>query len=264
MAGKAIFGSAQPHSRAGFSHPASKQMLAPKRKSNKPNNGIASLAFASKPTTTVVVTVKTVQKPRVPPTPVKVAAATTTSSAASTSSTSSPVPSKPVKPTQKRKRTDTPEVKTEAPAKSKVRKVDRDVSGSPAPRLARPHRAVPPFGTLEKPIARPCVSTLDGNVPHITSEDIVMRINLEANSGKKGKVGYKACSYLVNYIQNPFSTLMRVLYTSQTSEIPTMRMTKPLNLATPLQLLNWSTLITELRKGNFDDFRSIAVMLIRS
>ncbi|KAF8323119.1 hypothetical protein DL93DRAFT_628364 [Clavulina sp. PMI_390] len=168
------------------------------------------------------VSVKTVVKPRpAPPAPTPIITTThapRTSSPLSVPSKSIPRPpssassSRPSTPTPqspaKRKRAP-PEDRDELDTVKKPRRsvprdsVDRASSSSPAPsrgpRSSTPRSVVVPFGSVDKAIPRPLVvSQQDGNVVHVSSEDVITRMMADVSSGKKNKTSYVACKFLLH------------------------------------------------------------------
>jgi len=101
----------------------------------------------------------------------------------------------------KRKRASSREVNGLNGVKKPRRSKDLDRVASPGPsrsaRSSLSRSLGQGFGTLEKPVPRPWVVTNeDGNVPHVTSEEVTVRFLSEAAAGKKGKKGYRACEFI--------------------------------------------------------------------
>ena len=141
------------------------------------------------PTTKIVV--RSVVKPR-PPTQSLNAPRTSSPLSGPSSQPSSKTPPSKRKRARSREGDELDEIKK--PRRSK----DLHRLASPAPsRSARSSLSRTlghGFGTLEKPIPRPQVVTNEGgSVPHVTSEEVVLRFLREAAAGKKGKKNYRAC-----------------------------------------------------------------------
>lgn len=160
-------------------------------------------AFA--PSTKILV--RSVVKPKpVPPTPTQTklnaprtssplsAPPSRPSSAASTSSSKPAVP--PPKPKRKRDHSsdrDEPEA-VKKPRRSRALERVSSPAPSRSARSSLPRSSGHAFGSLEKPVPRSeVVIEEDGNVPHVSSEDVVLRFMAEGAGGKKGKKGYTSC-----------------------------------------------------------------------
>jgi hypothetical protein len=164
-----------------------------RRKAPKKSDAFSAFPSDTQTSSSVVVTVRTVLQPKAKPTVsnsnIPERSPTPRVATPASSASSSPRPS--AKP-QKRKY----DASQEHPNVRRVRTREHP-SDSPSPRSARSSQPIRPtqaFGSLEKPIPRACVITEDGDVPHVTSEDVIMRIlRQQEDFGKKTKWGYRAC-----------------------------------------------------------------------
>ena len=165
-----------------------------RRKAAKKSDAFSAFPFDTQASSSVVVTVRTVLKPKAKPTTSNTPECPLPSQLVTPVSSASSSPRSSAKP-HKRKRDASPQAHTNARNPQKRERV----SDSPSPRSARssqPSRPVHAFGSLEKPIPRPCVIAEDGEVPHVTSEDVIMRIlRQQEDFGKKTKWGYRACQF---------------------------------------------------------------------
>lgn len=164
--------------------------------SRKPGAAPKDLFSGFSPTTKIVV--RSVIKPRQP---------SLSLNAPRTSSPLSAPPSRPSTPASlpslkapsaKRKRARSRGGDELDDVKKPRRSKDLDRLSSPVPsRSARSSLSrtfAHGFGTLEMPIPRlEVVTNEDGDVPHVTSEEVIIRFLSEAAAGKKGKKGYRAC-----------------------------------------------------------------------
>ncbi|KAF8330438.1 histone methylation protein DOT1-domain-containing protein [Cantharellus anzutake] len=160
---------------------------------------LSSLAFGHSPfaiqsSSAVVVTVNTIAKSK--------AATSTLAASATVRAVQSPTPSAfssssrptPEKEPPRRKRPASQSELPEGP-RAKKQKSKNAAKESSTPRSSRAssiRRIGPPFGSLERPIPRICVTTEDGAVPHVSSEDVVIRVLREQTVPKKTKKGYRA------------------------------------------------------------------------
>ena len=154
--------------------------------------------FTVQTTPAVVVTVNTIvkQKPIVL-TPTSWTSSQAASSPAPSASSSSHRPTPETEPPKRKRAASRLEV-PEGPRTKKQKSVERakEPSTPRSSRASSARRIGPAFGSLEKPIPRICVTSEDGAVPHVSSEDVVMRVLKEQGVPKKTKKGYRACESL--------------------------------------------------------------------
>lgn len=181
--------------------------------SRKASSRPKDLFSTTAPTAKILVRSVVKPKPIAPPSPVptiRLNAPSTSSplsappsrpsSSNSESSSKHPVPATKPKPKRKRAPSSDRDELDDVKKPRRSRALERVSSPAPS-RSARSSMSRAPvhaFGSLEKPVPRLGVVIDDnGNVPRVTSEDVVLRFMAETPAGKKSKKGYVACNYLL-------------------------------------------------------------------